>query len=160
MGWHGNDGDPHSSGSDDDEWETASETSDIDAQEDLATQLNPLEDVIMRSLAALNTANNEESSIIGMNQRTAEFMNALGEQFVSDRTSQGQSESTENSANNQGEPESTENSANNREQSESNENSANNQSVCGSSRDTGENDVSRNEESVCDELAPCDIGKY
>jgi len=85
---------------DDGEWETSSETS--DANVELTNQMSPLEDIIRRSLDALNpssadsvTAVNvqqitDENSaqeseggehVIGMNLRTVEFMTALGRQF-------------------------------------------------------------------------------
>lgn len=87
---------------DHDEWETSSEQSDV--AEDLMNPLNPLEDVIARSLAALNpsaspsntptsaqsnTQGTPSSSapaftndhVIGMNRRTAEFISALDQSF-------------------------------------------------------------------------------
>ena len=100
---------------DDDEWETSSETSDVNIE--LTNQMSPLEDIIRRSLDALspssadnNTVNpinvqaTDESSmqvsdrgdhVIGMNQRTVEFMTALERQFKPDEEESGENTGTE-----------------------------------------------------------------
>lgn len=82
-----------------DEWETASESSDVTA--DIREQLNPLEEVILRSLASLNpsspnngnnpgqnpaTETPSNDHVIGMNRRTAEFINQLGQNFSPDHS--------------------------------------------------------------------------
>ena len=71
----------HHVANDDDEWETASDASDIDAentdiQQQLADQMSPLEDIIQRSLSALNqnqqqqTPNSETTPPVGVAETT------------------------------------------------------------------------------------------
>jgi len=81
--------DGFSSNEDDVEWETASDASDIImSPADLQAQLNPLEDVIMRSLAAITPRNNDENntdttpSVIARDQRTVNYINALETNFA------------------------------------------------------------------------------
>ncbi|XP_012556778.2 (E3-independent) E2 ubiquitin-conjugating enzyme isoform X1 [Hydra vulgaris] len=86
---------------DEEEWETASDASDA-TFETVYDNINPLEDIIMRSLASLNTTSSSNNphvgsvdSVIGLNQRTADYLNKLSQQFA--RESSVDSTTTENS---------------------------------------------------------------
>lgn len=75
---HGND--VINQNNDDDEWETASDASDIDAediQQQISDQISPLEDIIQRSLTALNQ-NQHQQPAIQVEETTKERLSPLG----------------------------------------------------------------------------------
>lgn len=125
MNWEEVNGNESNENSDDDEWETASDASDgLLPSEELSQQLNPLEDIIMRSLAVFNapsqdtpspdnnSASNDTSHVVGMNRQTADFINELRRNFV--RASSGNHDTSPFTAGNQGtSPSSTDNLSSN-----------------------------------------------